>query len=72
MIKHTQKIRRQHPTNGLGVFDHFVELAVKGIFLHLVKVAASTYSRIIFRTMYISKKCAKLWKDLEICTLYQG
>ena len=29
MVKHTQKIRRQQPTNYLSVFEHFVELALK-------------------------------------------
>ena len=28
---HTQTIRRQKPTNYLSVFDHFVELALKGL-----------------------------------------
>ena len=31
MVKHTQTIRRQQPTNCLSVFDHFVGLAVKGL-----------------------------------------
>ena len=31
MVKHTQTIRRQQPTNCLSVFDHFVGLAFKGI-----------------------------------------
>ena len=31
MVKHTQNIRRQHPTNCLSVFDHFVRLAIKGL-----------------------------------------
>ena len=31
MVKHTQTIRRQKPTNCLNVFDHFVELTLKGI-----------------------------------------
>ena len=31
MIKHTQAIRRQQPTNYLSVFDHFVKLALKGL-----------------------------------------
>ena len=36
MVKHTQTGRRQKPTNCLSVFDHFVELAIKGLksFLH--------------------------------------
>ena len=29
LAKHTQTIRRQKPTNCLGVFDHFVRLALK-------------------------------------------
>ena len=31
MVKHTQTIRRQQPTNFLSVFDHFVGLALKGL-----------------------------------------
>ena len=31
MVKHTQKIRRQKPTNCLGVFDHFVKLELKDL-----------------------------------------
>ena len=31
MVKHTQKIRRQQPTNFLSVFDHFVGVAPKGL-----------------------------------------
>ena len=29
MVKHTQTVRRQKPTNCLSVFDHFVRLALK-------------------------------------------
>ena len=29
MVKHTQTIRQQKPTNCLSVFDHFVGLALK-------------------------------------------
>ena len=29
MVKHTQTIRQQQPTNCLIVFDHFVELVLK-------------------------------------------
>ena len=29
MAKHTKKIRRQQPTNGLNVFDQFVGSALK-------------------------------------------
>ena len=31
IVKHTQTIRRQQPTNCLSMFDHFVELALKGL-----------------------------------------
>ena len=31
MVKHTQTIRRQEPTNCLVVFDRFVGLAFKGL-----------------------------------------
>ena len=31
MVKHTQKIRRQKPTNCLSVFDHFVKLELKDL-----------------------------------------
>ena len=32
MVKHTQTIRRQKPTNCLSVFEHFVGLALEGLF----------------------------------------
>ena len=31
MVKHTQTIRQQLPTNCLSVFDHFVILVLKGL-----------------------------------------
>ena len=31
MIKHTETIRQQQPTNCLSVSDHFVGLALKGL-----------------------------------------
>ena len=31
MVKHTQAILRQFPTNCLSVFDHFVKLVLKGL-----------------------------------------
>ena len=31
MVKHTQTICRQQPTNCLSVFDHFVGLPLKGL-----------------------------------------
>ena len=35
MVKHTQTIRRQQPTNCLSVFDHFVGLALKNASLQI-------------------------------------
>ena len=31
MVKHTQTIRRNLPTNCFSVFDHFVGLSLKGL-----------------------------------------
>ena len=31
MVKHTQAMRLQQPTNCLSVFDHFVGLVLKGL-----------------------------------------
>ena len=31
IVKHTQTIRRQQPTNCLSMFDHFGGLALKGL-----------------------------------------
>ena len=31
MVKHTETIRRQQPTNCLSVFDYFVGFALKGL-----------------------------------------
>ena len=31
MVKHTQTIRREQPTNSLSVFDCFVGLELKGL-----------------------------------------
>ena len=37
MVKHSQTIRRQQPTNCLSVFDHFVRLTLKGLSNRVVK-----------------------------------
>ena len=34
MAKHTQEIRPQQPTNCLSAFNHFWELALKGLNIH--------------------------------------
>ena len=36
IVKHTQIIRRQEPTNCLSVFDHSVGLALKGLNIRLI------------------------------------
>ena len=36
MVKHTQTIRRQKPTNCLSGFDHFLWLAIEELKLFLV------------------------------------
>ena len=41
MVKHTQAICRQKPTNCLSVFDHFVGLALKGLRRCKVSVIAT-------------------------------
>ena len=43
MVKHTQTIRRQQPTNCLSVFDHFVGLVLKGL-----KISCKTLTFIYF------------------------
>ena len=47
MVKHTQTILRQQPTNCLSVFDHFVGLGIKGL------------SRMIIQLMY--RFCYRNW-----------
>ena len=46
MVKHTQTLRWQKPTNCLSVFDHFVGLALKGTLksFSLESVCAEAYS----------------------------
>ena len=36
MVKHTQTIRRQQPTNCLSVFGHFVGFALKELRIKLI------------------------------------
>ena len=69
MVKHTQTIRRQQPTNCLSVFDHFVRLALKGLkaivnpsFNIPLKKNISTFSEWI---MCASFRCSVLEIDPE-------
>ena len=41
MVKHTQTVRRQQPTNRLIVFDHFVGLALKWLRADLMRTVRS-------------------------------
>ena len=43
MVKHTQTIRRQQPTNCLSVFDHFVVLTLKGLSINLFRSNVPIY-----------------------------
>ena len=45
MVKHTQNICRQQPTNCLSVFDHFVGLALKGLKISLFSLIGSSHRR---------------------------
>ena len=45
MVKHTQKICRQQPTNCLGVFDYFVELALKGLTESYTKIKETAFQK---------------------------
>ena len=52
MVKHTQTSLRQQPTNRLGVFDHFVGLALKGLILRKV-LETSAFSESLRWGMYM-------------------
>ena len=57
MVKHTQTIRRLLATNCLSVFDHFVELALKGLIQSLSEQADkfSKFVRKIFNILNVLK-----------------
>ena len=42
MVEHTQTIRRQQSTDCLSVLDHFVGLALKGLFKKAVEIERMT------------------------------
>ena len=44
MVKHTQTINLQQPTNCLSVFDHFVGLALKGLRAILKNVTSAFHN----------------------------
>ena len=51
MVKHTQAILRQQPTNCLNVLDHFVGLSLKGLTLK----AAGLFKYVPFSGLYALK-----------------
>ena len=46
MVKHTQTIRRLLPMNCLSVFDHFANLALKGLMVVTFVLVSNMYLRI--------------------------
>ena len=61
MVKHTQTIRQQQPTNCLSVFDYFVGLELKGLkVVHIGEVA---------RWVFPTNKSNPIWgRDLGFFT----
>ena len=57
MVKHTQTIRLQQPTNCLSVFDHFVGLALKELIF--MKIYQKNWDKVFLKNIYIS-----LWQLL--------
>ena len=55
MVKHTQTIRLQLPTNSLNAFDHFVGLAVKGLTINLVRSNFLVFMK-LFGNAYLKTK----------------
>ena len=53
---HTQTIRLLLPTNCLSVFDHFVELVLKGLMLTSVKITTRTSKSIRRSIMLLSSR----------------
>ena len=69
MFKHTQTVRLLLPTNCLGVFDHFVGLALKGLQLSApIYLLILAYS--INRSLDENKFSDEL-KQSEVIPLYK-
>ena len=55
MVKHTQTVCRQKPTNCLSVFDHLVGLALQGLTIEIFKIKLRVKQIIaIFTTRNVS------------------
>ena len=57
MVKHSQTIRRQKPTNCLSVFDHFVECALKGCTIEVKSVLTNLLQSLV--SMFFDKRVVK-------------
>ena len=67
MIKYTQTIRRHLPTNCLSVFDHFVELALKGAISVLRQLLATESPlKMMKNTFYFTSKALSVLKIFEL------
>ena len=70
MVRHTQTILRQKPSNGMSVLDHFVGLALKGlrnvIFQSRVGINLEGYQEKVSQG-----KSPQLWKSFEKILLKQ-
>ena len=85
MVKHTQTIHRQEPTNCLSVSDHFVGFALKGLkknffwysFVYVVIISSSLF-RINFKWSDIEqvhvtiKSIFRDWKEGEVNPMRPG
>ena len=54
MVKHTQTIRRQEPTNCLSVLDHFAGLALKGLYNHFFQILNPLHETVIEKQFKIT------------------
>ena len=56
MVKHTQTIRRQQPTNCLSVFGDFVKLALKGLIMAVITQIFNPTAELVIATEYQQQK----------------
>ena len=72
MVKHTQTIRQQKPTNCMSLFDHFVGLAPKGLIVgenNLSWSCLQAFSHLPMQTIQVGKTFdGKVW--LSVCNTW--
>ena len=78
MVRHTQTMRRQQPTNCLSVFDHFVGLALKRLLCMILLFTCKcfiydmhgkrTAQKMKFFIMDFFSKCEQIRNFLRICS----